>query len=69
MKETSLSRLREDTSLQFRAEFFNALNRVNLANPATNLFEANGNRRSNAGQVIGTRGTARQIQFGLRIIF
>src|SRR5262249_4199773 len=35
IKEMALSKLREGTSLQFRSEFFNLLNRVNFDDPAT----------------------------------
>jgi Carboxypeptidase regulatory-like domain/TonB dependent receptor/TonB-dependent Receptor Plug Domain len=53
----------ETHSLQFRAEFFNAFNTPQFANPGREL--GNGD----FGQVTGTRGDNRQIQFGLRYSF
>ena len=64
-KTTSLS---ERTKLQFRAEFFNVLNHVNLGTPNTTVF-SNGTINASAG-LITTQATApRQIQFGLKLIF
>ena len=54
--------LEDDKWLQFRVEFFNAFNNVNLGNPGT-VFGT-----GNFG-VIGSSGDARQIQFGLRFNF
>ena len=67
MKETPL--WNERTNLQFRAEFFNILNRPNFGRPATNLFTRTGGRRSNAGEITSTTTTSRQIQFALRLAF
>jgi hypothetical protein len=53
----------ETHSLQFRAEFFNAFNTPQFANPGSQL--GNGD----FGQVTSTRGDNRQIQFGLRYQF
>jgi len=61
--------LKENKSVQFRAEFFNILNHPNFANPASSVFDARGNRVPTAGQIIGTVGIARQIQFGLKLVF
>jgi carboxypeptidase family protein len=69
VKETKLSRLREGTTLQFRSEFFNILNRVNFDDPATNVFNNAGVLQPTAGQITGTRTTSRQIQFALRLLF
>jgi hypothetical protein len=57
------TRLRERTSLEFRAEFFNAFNTVTFRNPDRN--------RNNAsfGQISKTRGGPRVIQFGLKLRF
>ena len=68
-KNTAIRWLGESGSLQFRAEFYNLLNRPNFANPAFNLFTNTGARRSDAGQIIETRLTARELQFGLKLIF
>ncbi len=54
--------LRERTALEFRAEFYNALNNVNLGPP--NDFLGN----PNFGQITSSR-AARQIQFALRASF
>jgi Carboxypeptidase regulatory-like domain len=52
----------EAKMLQFRAEFFNAFNHVNLAGPDTNFSS------SLFGQILGAQ-TQRQIQFGMKFIF
>jgi hypothetical protein len=65
-KTTAVS---EAVSVQFRAEFFNLLNRANLASPATEVLDRQGRSRGNAGFISDTTTTARQIQFGLRIVF
>src|SRR5579885_303937 len=54
---------REGTRLQFRSEFFNAFNNVNFSNPNGTLGDPN------FGQVRGTQNRARQIQFGLKLIY
>ena len=55
--------------VQFRAEFFNVTNRANFALPNTAPFLANGQRNPEAGKITQTRGTARQIQIGLKYLF
>jgi len=54
--------LGESTRLQFRAEFFNVFNRVNFRQPTVTLSS------STFGRATSTF-TARQVQFGLKIIF
>ena len=66
VKNTSIT---ERTHLQFRAEFFNLLNRANFSTPANALFNASGVRLPTAGQITGTSTSARQIQFGLKLVF
>jgi hypothetical protein len=53
----------EPTSLEFRAEFFNAFNLVTFGLPVNIL------RGSGFGVINHTAGTSRQIQFSLKLIF
>ncbi len=55
--------LREGMSLQFRSEFFNLFNSVNLSNPNTS-FSAG----ANFGRITAA-GDARVIQFALKLLF
>lgn len=64
-KSTSLT---ESMKLQFRAEFFNVLNRANFGSPNPIIF-AGGAVNPSAGVVTNTATTSRQIQFGLKLIF
>jgi len=59
----------ESSRVQFRAEFFNAFNRVNFGYPDASPFLSDGSRDANAGRITDTRGSARQIQFGLKYEF
>ena len=66
--------LREGLSLQFRAEFFNLLDRANFNTPNLIVFTpptaANPTGVSGtAGAITATSTTARQIQFGLKLIW
>jgi Carboxypeptidase regulatory-like domain/TonB-dependent Receptor Plug Domain len=58
----------ERVSLQFRAEFFNALNRVNFGTPNATVYSGTTYSPS-AGLITSTATTSRQIQFGLKLIF
>jgi hypothetical protein len=60
--------IRERVNLQFRAEFFNLLNRVNFATPNTTVFSGSSISPS-AGLITTTNTTSRQIQFGLKLLF
>jgi hypothetical protein len=53
----------ERAQLQFRAEFFNIINRANFNNPASNISVP-----SQVGRITSA-GSARVIQFGLRLMF
>ena len=53
--------LREGMRLQFRSEFFNVLNRVNLGNPNTTVGSTMGR--------ITSAGSARVMQFALKLLF
>jgi hypothetical protein len=68
------TRIRERLSLQFRAELFNILDRANFNTPnlivftpptATNLTGLSGT----AGAITSTSTTARQVQFGLKLLW
>ncbi len=64
-KNTLLS---ENVKLQFRAEFFNLLNRTNLGTPNATVFSGTAISPS-AGLITTLATTPRQIQFGLKLIF
>ena len=66
IKTTPFGRRRsgvERTDLQFRAEFFNLFNIVNMGLPANTL------KGSGFGVISKTAGTSRQIQFSLKLIY
>jgi len=80
-KNTKIS---ERLNVQFRAEFFNLLNRRNYANPGfpalvqggstSAASVASGTTNSSFGQITSVlgyplNGSAREIQFGLKFIF
>jgi hypothetical protein len=78
LKATQIS---ERIHAQFRAEFFNALNRTNFATPNPVVFTSGptqGNAANQttavvasptAGVITATATTSRQIQFGLKLLF
>ena len=65
----------EGKNLEVRAEFFNIMNHPNFAPPSsfgtgtTVFLDAQGRVNPNAGRIVGTTTTSRQIQFGLKFIF
>jgi len=69
----------ERMGLQFRAEFFNLFNIVNMGLPANTLGvstnmtgdapSATISRTNGFGQISKTAGTSRQIQFSLKLIY
>ncbi len=62
--------LTERTRLQFRAEFFNVLNRANFGTPNEVVFSsASSTPAPTAGVITGTSTTSRQIQFGLKLLW
>jgi hypothetical protein len=66
IKTTPMGRRRsglETADLQFRAEFFNLFNVVNMGLPANTL------KGSGFGVISKTAGTSRQIQFSLKVIY
>ena len=67
LKSTALS---DKTRLQFRAEFFNILNRANFGTPNAVVFSsASTTPTPTAGVVTATSTTSRQIQFGLKLLW
>jgi hypothetical protein len=74
--DTSLAkstRIAERFNVQFRAEFFNVMNRPNFAAPASGLFVQgpNGTGLANptAGQITSTTNPGRQVQLALKVLF
>ena len=72
-KDTAIT---EKANLQFRAEFFNILNRSNYGPPNTTVFSGAlgasagpGVISPSAGLITTTATTSREIQFGLKLIF
>ncbi len=65
MKDTSI---RERLSTQFRAEFFNILNRANFNTPNLVVFTPSGISPT-AGVITSTSTTSRQIQFALKLLW
>lgn len=59
-------RTSEKTHLEFRGEFFNVLNHPNFANSFASLDFTD---TANFGRINATRGTARQVQLGLKLYF
>src|SRR6202521_6065860 len=70
-KNNRIRRISENFNAQFRAEFFNILNRANFASPTDNLtvFDQHGNPISSAGLITSTQTTSRQIQFAIKLIW
>lgn len=71
VKNTKIPRISEHFNIQFRAEFFNILNRANFAPPVANLDVFSGPTFGAApfGQITSTQSPERQIQFGLKFIW
>jgi hypothetical protein len=84
VKDTAVGFLGESGKVEFRAEFFNIFNHPNflMPNKAANTVYAGTcggsiaacgpslvNPNAAAGTITATNGTARQIQFGLKILF
>ena len=63
------TKVTEKSELQFRAEFFNLLNRPNFGIPNTNVFLSGGRRDVTAGRITNVVTSSRQIQFALRYTF
>jgi hypothetical protein len=70
-KDTYIRRVSETFDIQFRAEFFNILNRANFQAPTSNnvVFDQTGAPTGGAGQLDSTTTTSRQIQLGMKIVW
>jgi len=72
-KNNPIKSLSESFNVQFRAEFFNFLNRANFAPPVapdnTDIFDSTGSPTGTAGLLTSTTTTAREIQFALKVIW
>jgi hypothetical protein len=70
-KNNRVKRISENFNVQFRAEFFNILNRANFASPTDNstVFDHLGSPISSAGLITSTQTTSRQIQFAIKFIW
>ena len=69
---TKVTSVTERLKADFRAEFFNLLNRANFDQPVRGgalIFAANGQTLGSAGRIRATVTTSRQIQFGLKLLF
>lgn len=72
-KNNYIKRISENFNVQFRAEFFNILNRANFAVPIspdnTDIFDSTGAPTGVAGLLTSTTTSAREIQFALKVIW
>jgi hypothetical protein len=70
-RQVPWTRLGPGGRLELRVEIFNALNRVNLGPPSLTVFSGTDGQPPFAsfGQIRSTSTSARQVQFGARIVF
>jgi Carboxypeptidase regulatory-like domain len=70
-KNNYIRRISETFNVQFRVEMFNIFNRNNFNPPTSNnaLYNGNGGVISTAGKIDSTSTTAREIQFGLKVLW
>jgi hypothetical protein len=72
-KNNYIHKISETFNVQFRAEIFNITNRANFAPPVlpdqTDIFNADGTANDSAGQLKSTITDAREVQFGLKVIW
>jgi len=72
VKDNYIKKITESFNVQFRAEFFNVLNRTNFAPPAAGNLEAlsaTGSTPPGFGILTATQVPMRQIQFALKLIW
>jgi Carboxypeptidase regulatory-like domain/TonB dependent receptor/TonB-dependent Receptor Plug Domain len=70
-KNIPIKRISETFNAQFRVEAFNVLNRANFVAPLNNefIFDTTGARIPTAGLMDTINGTAREIQFALKVLW
>jgi hypothetical protein len=71
-KNNPVPKISETFNLQFRAEFFNILNRTNFAPPPVgnlSVFDTKGQPISTMGQIVSTQHDNREIQLALKVIW
>jgi hypothetical protein len=72
-KNNYIKRISESFNVQFRAEFFNILNRANFAPPVTpdntDIFDSTGAPTGVAGLLTSTTTTSREIQFAIKLVW
>jgi len=72
-KNNPIRRFSENFNIQFRAEFFNIMNRANFAVPVTpdntDIFDSTGVPTGVAGLLTSTTTTAREIQLALKVVW
>jgi len=70
-KNNYIRKIAENFNVQFRAEFFNILNRANFAVPVTpdhtDIFDSTGAPTGVAGLLTSTTTAAREVQFALKL--
>ena len=71
LKNNRIKRISDTFNVQFRAEFFNLLNRANFAPPLDNrnIFDSSGQSIGSAGLITSTQTSSREIQFAIKIIW
>ena len=70
VKDTHIKKFSENFNIQFRAEFFNILNRTNFAPPSDNLVALDPTPVGGFGVIDqNTQVPMREIQFGLKIVW
>ena len=71
-KDTALNAIAENARLEFRAEFFNLLNRANFFSPDRTIYAGRADVESplpTSGIINKTVSSSRQIQFALKVLF
>ena len=71
LKNNHIKRISDTFNVQFRAEFFNLLNRANFAPPLDNrnIFDSSGQPIGSAGLITSTQTPSREIQFAMKVIW